>query len=159
MPIQHLQTFVVHPRRSDPGAVQINGTTLKLDGKMFELLSSIYIKSEQDADVEITFTPASDGTQQNDCRDLICTYLSDPILNNGRLATNINEHIHELLQDQPRIDRISARAKDVDRFIKKAASQLEGRPKYTEPLNQIQDQIGARIVVFYKMDVERINVL
>jgi ppGpp synthetase/RelA/SpoT-type nucleotidyltranferase len=73
------------------------------------------------------------------------------------LAHNINEHIHDLLQDQPRVDRISARAKDVDRFLKKATSQIEGLPKYSEPLNQIQDQIGARIVVFYESDVGRID--
>ncbi len=74
-----------------------------------------------------------------------------------RLARNVSKHIQDLLQDQPRIDRISARAKDVDRFLKKATSQIEGRPKYSEPLNQIQDQIGARIVVFYKSDVDRID--
>jgi len=51
---------------------------------MFDLLSNIYIKSEQDADVEITFTPSTDGKQQNDCRDLICAYVNDPILDKGR---------------------------------------------------------------------------
>jgi len=76
-----------------------------------------------------------------------------------RLAENLNRHICDLLQDKPRIDRISARAKDVDRFLKKATSQIDGRPKYSEPLNQIQDQIGARIVVFYKSDVDRIDTL
>jgi ppGpp synthetase/RelA/SpoT-type nucleotidyltranferase len=76
-----------------------------------------------------------------------------------RLADNIDKHICDLLQDQPRIDRISARAKDIDRFLNKAASQIEGRPKYSEPLNQIQDQVGARIVVFYKSDVDRIDAL
>ena len=32
-----------------------------------------------------------------------------------------------------------------------------GEKKYTDPLNQIQDQIGARIVTFYKDDVENIR--
>jgi putative GTP pyrophosphokinase len=76
-----------------------------------------------------------------------------------RLARNIDEHIRGLLQSQPRIDRISARAKDVDRFLKKAESHIEGRPKYSEPLNQIQDQIGARIIVFYKSDVDLIDAI
>jgi putative GTP pyrophosphokinase len=36
---------------------------------------------------------------------------------------------------------------------------MDGKPKYSEPLSQIQDQIGARIVVFYHSDVERIDEL
>ncbi len=40
--------------------------------------------------------------------------------------------------------------------MEKANAQTEGKPKYDEPLHQIQDQIGARIVAFYKEDVDRI---
>ena len=58
---------------------------------------------------------------------------------------------------QPRIDRVTARAKDVGRFVKKADTRVDGKLKYVEPLSQIQDQIGARIVVFYQSDVERID--
>ncbi|MGY3616203.1 GTP pyrophosphokinase [Bradyrhizobium sp. USDA 10063] len=47
----------------------------------------------------------------------------------------------------------------MDRFLKKAASQIGERPKYDEPLDQIQDQVGARIIVFYKSDVDRIDAL
>ena len=74
-----------------------------------------------------------------------------------RIAINLSAHLNECLQGQARIDRISARAKDVDRFVKKALTQIEGRSKYEDPLSQIQDQIGARIVVFYKSDVDRLN--
>jgi ppGpp synthetase/RelA/SpoT-type nucleotidyltranferase len=55
------------------------------------------------------------------------------------------------------ISRLTVSSKDVDRFLKKAASEIDGRLKYSEPLDQIQDQIGARIVVFYKSDVERLD--
>jgi hypothetical protein len=84
MPVQQLHTFVVHPRKGAAGVAQVNGTALKLDGKMFDLLSNIYVKSEQESDVEITFTPSADGKQQNDCRDLICAYLGDPTLAHGK---------------------------------------------------------------------------
>ena len=63
----------------------------------------------------------------------------------------------DCMKGEPRIDRITARAKDVGRFVKKAATVVEGKPKYAEPLSQIQDQIGARIVVFYQSNVERIG--
>jgi hypothetical protein len=84
MPVHQLHTFVVHPRKGEASVAQVNGTALRLDGKMFDLLSNIYVKSDQEADVEITFTPTASGKQQNDCRDLICAYLSDPTLTNGR---------------------------------------------------------------------------
>jgi putative GTP pyrophosphokinase len=74
-----------------------------------------------------------------------------------RLADSLGKHIAECLQGQPRIDRISARAKDIERFVRKASTQVEGKLEYSDPLSQIQDQIGARIIVFYQSDVERID--
>jgi putative GTP pyrophosphokinase len=70
------------------------------------------------------------------------------------LAVAIEEQLHEYFEGQPRIDQIKARAKSVDRFLAKAKKEENGKIKYTEPLQQIQDQVGARIVTFYKSDVE-----
>jgi ppGpp synthetase/RelA/SpoT-type nucleotidyltranferase len=74
------------------------------------------------------------------------------------LAGRIETHLKTLFESFPRIDRISARAKSVDRFIGKAMKQENEKPKYDDPLNQIQDQVGARIVTFYASDVERVRV-
>lgn len=74
------------------------------------------------------------------------------------LAARIEGHLKNLFSDFPRIDRISARAKSADRFMGKATKQEDGKPKYDDPLNQIQDQVGARIVTFYLSDVERVRV-
>lgn len=74
-----------------------------------------------------------------------------------RLAASLRELIEGYLHDQFRIDRITARAKAVDRFVQKAATLDRGQPKYSEPLTQIQDQIGARVVVFYKHDIARVD--
>lgn len=74
-----------------------------------------------------------------------------------RLAENLREHIADLLNGEPRVDRISARAKSVSRFLSKAATETECGFKYSEPLYQIQDQVGARIVTFYASDVARIE--
>lgn len=72
-------------------------------------------------------------------------------------AESLRDLLAEYLHDQPRIDRITARAKGIDRFLKKADALKDGEPKYTEPLAQIQDQIGARVVVFYKQDVHTVD--
>ena len=70
------------------------------------------------------------------------------------LAVAIEGQLREYFEGQPRIDQIKARAKSVDRFLEKAKKEENGKIKYTEPLQQIQDQVGARIVTFYKSDVE-----
>lgn len=77
MTIHHIHTFLVHPGKG-VGKAQIVGTTVPLSGGMFNLLDGIYAKSDQECDVDITFSPTLDGRQQNDCRDLIIGYLTKP---------------------------------------------------------------------------------
>jgi ppGpp synthetase/RelA/SpoT-type nucleotidyltranferase len=75
----------------------------------------------------------------------------------GRLSGAIEAQLHDYLLGEDHIDRITARAKSIDRFMGKAAKMENGKPKYTEPLAQIQDQVGARIITFYLSDVRRIS--
>ncbi len=73
-------------------------------------------------------------------------------------AKALEKHLQDVLSDAVRVDRISVRAKSPESFVKKALSQDDaGNKKYDQPLDQIQDQIGARIIVLYLDDVERIN--
>ena len=75
-----------------------------------------------------------------------------------KMAKKIEAHLHDLLNQQPRVDRIVARAKSPERFIGKAQKTLDkGQLKYSDPLNQIQDQIGARIVTFYNSDIDPLS--
>jgi ppGpp synthetase/RelA/SpoT-type nucleotidyltranferase len=74
------------------------------------------------------------------------------------IAAALEAHVIELFKDGPRIDRITARAKQVDSFIKKSEKlDQSGNKKYTEPLEQIQDQIGVRIITFYLSDVDNLD--
>ena len=76
-----------------------------------------------------------------------------PILETIR--ERIEAILKEILEDVPRIDRISTRVKDVDKFVEKALkTNADGKRKYDKPLDEIEDQIGGRIVVIYKSDVE-----
>jgi ppGpp synthetase/RelA/SpoT-type nucleotidyltranferase len=46
----------------------------------------------------------------------------------------------------------------VDRFLEKAMKSDEsGSPKYDDPIHQIQDMIGVRIVTYYLSDVDAIT--
>jgi putative GTP pyrophosphokinase len=73
------------------------------------------------------------------------------------LAIQLEQHIRDLVTNYPRIDRVAARAKSLQRFLEKAEKTENGALKYPDPLNQIQDQIGARIVTYYLDDVEPIS--
>lgn len=75
-----------------------------------------------------------------------------------RIAVSLTSHLQDYLSGEPHIDRVMARAKAVDSFVEKARRESADRePKYTEPFRQIQDQIGARIIAFYKSDVARLD--
>ena len=71
-----------------------------------------------------------------------------------KLAERLEEHLSGIVEPYPRVDRVIARAKTVESFLAKAAKTEAGKRKYTDPLAQIQDQVGARLVTFYQTDVE-----
>jgi putative GTP pyrophosphokinase len=74
-----------------------------------------------------------------------------------RTANALRDHFTDLLRTEPRIDRVTARAKDPASFLKKAQALTDGKAKYSEPLAQIQDQIGVRIITFFRTDVDRLD--
>lgn len=74
------------------------------------------------------------------------------------LALQLVDHLRDNLSKIPRIDRIGARAKSPDRFVAKAVKAREdGSRKYEHPFEQIQDMVGARVVVFYLQDVDAVS--
>ncbi len=73
------------------------------------------------------------------------------------ISMKLLEYTKGVYHDEKRIDQINVRPKDVQRFVEKAKKKENGDLKYTDPLNQIQDQLGARIVTFYKNDVDRLS--
>lgn len=72
------------------------------------------------------------------------------------LARALEDHVKDDFKDVPRVDRVSARAKGIDSFVDKADKEEGSAKKYLDPLNQIQDQIGVRIVTFYSDDVDAV---
>lgn len=72
------------------------------------------------------------------------------------VSKNLQSFLIEILKDENRIDRISTRAKSVNRFLSKAKKIENGTLKYSDPINEIQDQIGARVITFYLDDVDNI---
>lgn len=73
------------------------------------------------------------------------------------LANKLERSAVAALAATPRIDRIGFRVKDTASFAKKALSDKDGNPKYTEPYRQIEDQIGGRVLVFFLSDLEPVR--
>jgi len=72
------------------------------------------------------------------------------------IANKLEADLWQNIGSYPRIDTIKCRAKSIERFCVKARKENNGIKKYSDPINQIQDQIGARIVTFYLDDVDKI---
>ena len=69
----------------------------------------------------------------------------------------LEEHLKERILKYERIDKISVRAKSKTRFVEKAQQKSDNELlKYDDPMNQIQDQIGARIVTYYLDDISNV---
>jgi ppGpp synthetase/RelA/SpoT-type nucleotidyltranferase len=74
------------------------------------------------------------------------------------ISIDLENELKSNLEGILHIDRIYSRAKSIDRFMQKARKKdEEGNIKYSDPLYQIQDQIGARIIVFYLDDINPVE--
>jgi ppGpp synthetase/RelA/SpoT-type nucleotidyltranferase len=74
------------------------------------------------------------------------------------IAQTAKKMITVILRDKHvRYQSIEARAKEIDEFGKKAAKPLESdptKPKYPNPLNNITDMAGVRVITFLPRTVE-----
>lgn len=66
------------------------------------------------------------------------------------LSHKVGEIIKENLE-QKDIHSVTDRAKDLEKFIKKARKE-----KYTDPINQIKDMAGARVITYLESDVAKV---
>jgi putative GTP pyrophosphokinase len=69
------------------------------------------------------------------------------------VASALEQLLVDDLRGRKRIDRVSVRPKTPKSFLKKAFKKDNGVAVYSDPLGEIQDQVGARVIVFYTSDV------
>ena len=55
------------------------------------------------------------------------------------------------------IDKITARVKSVKSYVDKSLKEERGERKYQNPIKEVQDILGIRIVGYYRKDVEKIS--
>lgn len=83
------------------------------------------------------------------------------------LAVNLQASVSDALLEsqgasESNIDRIYFRAKDAESFLTKSGkldpdSGDKRLKKYPNPLTQIEDQVGGRVLVFFRSDLERVG--
>jgi len=78
----------------------------------------------------------------------------EPILNDT--AKLVEDEIREALRGIPHVDRVSCRAKSLPSFIGKAFD-AKNNPPYADPLSEIEDQVAARVIVFFLSDIDVIR--
>jgi len=69
------------------------------------------------------------------------------------VARTLETELTGMLAHLPHIDRVYFRTKSVASFMEKAQAMEGGRPKYEHPLEEIEDQIAGRVLVFYRPDI------
>lgn len=71
-----------------------------------------------------------------------------------KLADNLQKELEVFLSGLPNIDRISFRVKGIDSFVTKADStEDDGGFQYAHPLEEIEDQVAGRVLVFCRDDI------
>jgi len=78
--------------------------------------------------------------------------------NFAQIAEQISNDLSHVLAGVERIDTIFVRVKSIESFMRKAKKKnSDGSLKYPNPLMEIQDQVGARVVAYYCSDVKLIR--
>jgi len=75
------------------------------------------------------------------------------------IAAELEAFLAPIFSDKAFVCRVATRPKAIDSFLDKAERTEDGTPKYTDPLNQIQDQIGALIVTRFPSDFDDVTSL
>lgn len=77
------------------------------------------------------------------------------------VAANLERQVVEEVDGLPHVDRVSFRVKTPESFLRKCFDasgeprQLEdGALRYAEPLEEIEDQIAGRVLVFFRDDLQ-----
>jgi ppGpp synthetase/RelA/SpoT-type nucleotidyltranferase len=80
----------------------------------------------------------------------------DRVRDLGHVASRLREEFESLLEDQAGIERVEFRVKAVESFVTKAMSSSEGKRRYASPLEEIEDQVGGRVMALFKSTIDEV---
>lgn len=74
------------------------------------------------------------------------------------IAEKLEVHLKDILKGEEFIDRVTCRVKEETSFMNKVNNKdSKGDFKYKVPIKEIQDFIGARIIVYYKRNAAKLS--
>lgn len=82
--IDSVQSFLVHPSKHAEQQPVISGTQIPHEGRLYEMLSSVFARAPQECNIGIQFLPDGQGRAQNECRSLVVDYTRGPNVTTGR---------------------------------------------------------------------------
>lgn len=81
-----IHSYLVYPDKGVEEPRPMRGTAVTFGEGPFDMLQQIFADAPRECQYNISFSPAEDGTQQNDCRDLFLAYLQEPSLEAGQVV-------------------------------------------------------------------------
>jgi len=88
MPIERVHSFLVHPAKNEKEQPNIGGTRIPHGGSLFRMLTGVFDRASEECNIDIVFRAGVGGEQQNECRDLLVTYVQQPTIPRGRLIAS-----------------------------------------------------------------------
>jgi len=84
MEISNIYSFLVHPGKNQEHQLEIGGVEIPLEGNLFSMFSTLFQKAPDECNIDIAFTKAEDGSQNNNCRNEVISLVQNSTLNQCR---------------------------------------------------------------------------
>lgn len=78
MNITSIQSYLVPPGKGEENPKAVFGKEIPLEGRLFEMLSKIFIDSDQDCDIPVRFLMAEDGSKYNEVHSMLVEFVKSP---------------------------------------------------------------------------------
>lgn len=88
MSITSGHAFLVYPGKGSVNPKPVEGQSLALSGKLFDMLQKLFVAQPADKDFEVVFSHDEDGNQFNECRELLVGYQQAPTKESGLAIAN-----------------------------------------------------------------------
>ncbi len=88
MTIVLIASYLVHPGKSEDAPPDAIGTLVPLSGSLYRTLNDAYGKARLECGIPICFVMAPDGSQNNEVRDLVLSFIRAPTLDAGKALAN-----------------------------------------------------------------------
>lgn len=74
---------LVHPASSVRAGVQLNQVAVSSSGPLLDLLIDVFNRAESECDIDLVFRPDANRTQNNECRNMLMSFVRNPSLQTG----------------------------------------------------------------------------